>query len=214
MMTLRTRPRRWETLETRELPTTLASMTTFREVRDATASSRGGLGHPVVVGVDGGDASLRAVKVAARLLGESGDLILICATRGRRKEASTALHDALKDESYLLSGQARVDECLRTAAELARWHGARTVSTRSEVGDPTAVLHRAAQRVGAGAVVLGGGGARPGWTARRLAGRLDGDRTLIVTDGSVHLRRRSGLTEHSRGIGWNLRWPTPAPGPA
>lgn len=200
MMTLRTRPRRWEPLETRDVPTALAPSA--------------GLGHPVVVGVDGSEGSLWAVTVAVRLLGDSGDLILICATRGRRREVSTGLHDALKDESYLLSGQAAIDECLRTAAELARWHGARTVSTTSEVGDPTAVLLRAAQRAGAGAVVIGTGSARPGWTARRLATRLDQDVTLIVTDGSSHLRRRSVVTGRSRGSEWILRWPTPAPGPA
>ena len=149
MSTLRTRPRRRERLETRPGPTDpgLAPPIDARGVR---VESHAGFGRPVVVGVDGSDASLRAVKVAVRLLGDSGDLILICATRRRRKEASTTLHDALKDESYLLSGQAGVDETLRTAAELARWHGARTVSTMSEVGDPTTVLHRAAGRVEAG----------------------------------------------------------------
>lgn len=213
MMTLRTRPRRWEPLETRDVPTALAAHPPLRTVRRVPAGLTG-TGDPVVVGVDGSEGSLRAVKVAVRLLGDSGDLILICATRGRRKEKSTGLHDALKDESYLLSGQAGIDECLRTAAELARWHGARTVSTMSEIGDPTAVLHRAAQRVGAGAVVVGTGSARPGWTARRLAARLDADVTLVVTDGSVHLRRRSVATEPVRGSEWIVRWPTPAPGPA
>ena len=182
MSTLRTRPRRWERLETRPMPTD-PGLAPPIDARGVPVKSHAGFGRPVVVGVDGTDASLRAVKVAFRLLGDSGDLILICATRRRRKEASTTLHDALKDESYLLSGQAGVDETLRTAAELARWHGARTVSTMSEVGDPTSVLHRAARRVEAGAVVIGTGGTRPGWIARRLAGRLDADVTCAVGQG-------------------------------
>ncbi len=83
MSTLRTRPRRWERLETRPGPTDpgLAPPIDARGVR---VESHAGFGRPVVVGVDGSDASLRAVKVAVRLLGDSGDLILICATRRRR----------------------------------------------------------------------------------------------------------------------------------
>lgn len=212
MSTLRTRPRRWERLETRPGPTDPALAPPI-DARGVPVPGHAGFGRPVVVGVDGTDASLRAVKVAVRLLGDSGDLILICATRRRRKEASTTLHDALKDESYLLSGQAGVDETLRTAAELARWHGARTVSTMSEVGDPTSVLHRAARRVEAGAVVIGTGGTRPGWIARRLAGRLDADVTLIVTDGSVHLRRRAARVDDVRDTTWTFPWPAPAPRP-
>ncbi|WP_439029615.1 universal stress protein [Gordonia terrae] len=201
MRTLRPRRDRWERFESRDARTILDP-------------SRQGLGRRVVVGIDDGEASLRAVKVAAAMLGDSHDLILLCATRRRRTEADTELHDALKHESYLLTGRAGIDERLRTAAELAKWHGARQVSTMSEDGDPVAVLHRVAQRTGAGAVVVGTGRGRPGWTARRLARRLDDEVALIVTDGSVHHRRQAVPADELRDTTWHFPWPVPAPEPA
>ncbi|SDU48352.1 universal stress protein [Gordonia westfalica] len=164
------------------------------------------VGRPVLVGASGSEASRRAVKAAVRATGGTSDVILVCATRrSRRDEAPTGLHDALKDESYLLTGQATVAEQLRTARELAFWLGARSVATYSDFGDPVTVLHHAADRFGAGTVVLGAAGGRPGWTARALRRRLDPGIDLVVTDGAVHHRRRFEARQPSTwGIGWAL----------
>ncbi|WP_238422882.1 universal stress protein [Gordonia sp. 'Campus'] len=169
-------------------------------------------GRPVVVGIDGTDAALRAVAVAAKGLVDADDLILVCATRRRRGRPDTRPHDVLKDESYLLTGPAIVDEHLRTARELATWHGARTVSVMSAVGDPTAVLGRVANDVGAGALVLGTDAGRPGWTARSLARRLDPAVELIVTDGSARYRRRAVTADTPRRPSWAFAWPAPVQG--
>ncbi|OOL33125.1 Hypothetical protein GQ85_023 [Rhodococcus rhodochrous] len=151
------------------------------------------------------------MKLAVRTVGDSRTLVLICATRpSRRPEPPTDLHDALKDEAYLLTGQASVGEHLRTAAELAKWHGARLVTTTSEHGSPVPVLQRVAARVGAGAVFIGSDGPRPGWTPRRLGARLDRGVELIVTDGAVHHRRRTAIREVSEPrVSWPASWPAP-----
>ncbi|GAA11327.1 Usp family protein [Gordonia sp. CNJ-863] len=171
-------------------------------------------GRPVVVGVSGSEASRRAIKTAVRATGGTSDVILVCATRrSRRDEAPTGLHDALKDESYLLSGQATVAEQLRTARELAIWLGARSVVTATDLGDPVAVMQRAVERFGAGAVVLGTSGRRPGWTARSLARHLDAEVDLVVTDGTRHHRRRFTTREASlRTLRWTPGWTVPQRG--
>ncbi|MFL1599533.1 universal stress protein [Gordonia amicalis] len=171
-------------------------------------------GRPVVVGVSGSEASRRAIKTAVRATGGTSDVILVCATRrSRRDEAPTGLHDALKGESYLLTGQATVAEQLRTARELAIWLGARSVEIVTDFGDPVTVLQHAADRLGAGAVVLGTSGRRPGWTAKSLARRLDSEVDLVVTDGRLHQHRRFATREASlRTIRWTPGWTAPQRG--
>ena len=171
-------------------------------------------GRPVLVGASGSEASRRAVKSAVRATGGTSDVVLVCATRrSRRDEAPTGRHDALKDESYLLTGQATVAEQLRTARELAIWLGANSVTTYTDFGDPVTVLQQAAGRFGAGAVVLGTAGGRPGWTARALGRRLGPAVDLVVTDGVVHHHRRFGTRAESlRTIGWTPGWAVPQRG--
>ncbi len=164
--------------------------------------------RPVLVGISGSEASRRALKAAVKATGGTPDIILVCAARrSRRAQAPTALHDALKDESYLLTGQAVVTEELRTARELAIWLGARSVITHTDFGDPVTVMQHAADRFHVGTVVLGTAGGRPGWAARALARRLDSEVDLVVTDGVTHHRRRSATRSASlrtarRAPGW------------
>lgn len=148
--------------------------------------------RPVLVGVSGSEASRRALEAAVKATGGTADLILVCATRrSRREQAPTALHDALKDESYLLTGQAAVAEQMRTARELAIWLGARSVVTHTGYGDPVTVVEHAADRFDVGTVVLGTASGRPGSTARALARRLGDGVDLVVTNGVTHHRRQT-----------------------
>ncbi|GAC82519.1 universal stress protein [Gordonia paraffinivorans] len=158
-------------------------------------------GRPVVVGISGSESSRRALKAVVRAGGP--DLVLVCAYARRREEAAGGFADVLKDEAYLVTGRAVVDEHLRTARELALWLGARSVLTRSEVGNPSTVLCDAARDVNAGAVVVGTSSGRPGWAARSLARRLDEDVELLVTDGVVAHRRRAAVARTDvRGVRW------------
>ncbi|WP_461418254.1 universal stress protein [Gordonia sp. GN26] len=181
-----------------------------RWVASPAASEPQGLStrRPVLVGISGSEASRRALKAAVKATGGTSDVILVCATRrSRHEQAPTALHDALKDESYLLTGQATIAEQLRTARELATWLGARSVVTHTGFGDPVTVLEHAADRFGARTVVLGTAGGRPGWMARALARRLDDGVGLVVTDGVTHHRRRAATRAAAertvrRASGW------------
>ncbi|MEO9330272.1 universal stress protein [Gordonia aurantiaca] len=181
----------------------------LRGARWVASPARAGLGdisdrRPVVVGISGSEASRRALKAVVRAGG--GELVLVCAAARRRTEAPTGLHDALKDDAYLLTGSAAVDEHLRTARELALWLGARSVVTRSEFGDPVTVLHDAAGDLGAG-VVVGTSSGRPGRTARRLSRRLGRGVELVVTDGDrAHRRRFGAVRRDTRPVVPGVRW--------
>ena len=67
----------------------------------------------VVVGTDGSDSSLRAVEKAGSIAGANAKLIVATAYLPQGEDARAA--DALKDESYKVSGSAPIYAILREA---------------------------------------------------------------------------------------------------
>ena len=71
----------------------------------------------VVVGTDGSDSSLRAVEKAGSIAGADAKLIVATAYLPQHEDARAA--DALKDESYKVSGSAPIYAILREAKDRA-----------------------------------------------------------------------------------------------
>jgi len=76
----------------------------------------------VVVGTDGSDSSLRAVEKAGSIAGANAKLIVATAYLPQNEDARAA--DALKEESYKVSGSAPIYAILREAKERATAAGA------------------------------------------------------------------------------------------
>ena len=72
----------------------------------------------VVVGTDGSDSSLRAVEKAGSIAGADAKLIVASAYLPQHEDARAA--DALKNESYKVSGTAPIYAILREAKERAQ----------------------------------------------------------------------------------------------
>ena len=120
----------------------------------------------VVVGTDGSDSSLRAVDRAGTIAGADAKLIVASAYLPHGEDARAA--DALKDESYKVSGSAPIYAILREAKDRARAAGAKDVEERSIVGAPVDALVGLAEEVGADLLVVGNVG------LNTIAGRLLG----------------------------------------
>ena len=75
----------------------------------------------VVVGTDGSDSSMRAVEKAAQIAGDDAKLIVASAYLPQHEDARAA--DALRDESYKVSGTAPIYAILRDARERAHAAG-------------------------------------------------------------------------------------------
>jgi nucleotide-binding universal stress UspA family protein len=120
----------------------------------------------VVVGTDGSDSSLRAVDRAGTIAGADAKLIVASAYLPHGDDARAA--DALKDESYKVSGSAPIYAILREAKDRARAAGAKDVEERSIVGAPVDALVGLAEEVGADLLVVGNVG------LSTIAGRLLG----------------------------------------
>ena len=120
----------------------------------------------VVVGTDGSDSSLRAVDRAGTIAGADAKLIVASAYLPHGDDARAA--DALKDESYKVSGSAPIYAILREAKDRARAAGAKDVEERSIVGAPVDALVGLAEEVGADLLVVGNVG------LNTIAGRLLG----------------------------------------
>src|ERR1700761_1445230 len=96
----------------------------------------------VVVGTDGSDSSLRAGEKAGSIAGENSKLIVASAYLPQHEDARAA--DALRDESYKVSGTAPIYSILRDAKERAHQAGAKNVDERPIVGAPVdALVHLA-----------------------------------------------------------------------
>src|SRR5947208_571687 len=87
----------------------------------------------VVVGTDGSDSSLRAVEKAGTLAGADAKLIVATAYLPQHEDPRAA--DALKGESYKVSGSAPIYAILREARERAHAAGAANIEERSVDGD-------------------------------------------------------------------------------
>ncbi|OBI91767.1 universal stress protein [Mycobacterium sp. 1245805.9] len=120
----------------------------------------------VVVGTDGSDSSFRAVDRAAQIAGDDAKLIIASAYLPQHEDTRAA--DALRDESYKVSGTAPIYAILQDAKERARKAGAKNIEDRSIVGAPVDALVKLAEDEKADLLVVGNVG------LSTIAGRLLG----------------------------------------
>jgi nucleotide-binding universal stress UspA family protein len=120
----------------------------------------------VVVGTDGSDSSMRAVEKAAQIAGENAKLIVASAYLPQHEDARAA--DALREESYKVSGTAPIYAILRDAKDRAHAAGAKNIDERPIVGAPVDALVQLAEEEQADLLVVGNVG------LSTIAGRLLG----------------------------------------
>jgi nucleotide-binding universal stress UspA family protein len=120
----------------------------------------------VVVGTDGSDSSFRAVDRAAQIAGADAKLIIASAYLPQHEDTRAA--DALREESYKVSGTAPIYAILQDAKERAHNAGATNVEERSIVGAPVDALVKLAEDEKADLLVVGNVG------LSTIAGRLLG----------------------------------------
>ncbi|ORB75239.1 universal stress protein [Mycobacterium scrofulaceum] len=120
----------------------------------------------VVVGTDGSDSSMRAVDKAAQIAGPDAKLIVASAYLPQHEDSRAA--DALRDESYKVSGTAPIYAILQDAKERAHKAGAKNVEERPIVGAPVDALVKLAEDEKADLLVVGNVG------LSTIAGRLLG----------------------------------------
>ncbi|MDT5223072.1 MAG: hypothetical protein QOG19_479 [Mycobacterium sp.] len=120
----------------------------------------------VVVGTDGSDSSMRAVAKAARIAGPEAKLIIASAFLPQNEDARAV--DALKGESYKVTGTGPIYEILHDAKERAHNAGAKNVDERAIEGAPVDALVHLAESEKADLLVVGNVG------LSTIAGRLLG----------------------------------------
>jgi nucleotide-binding universal stress UspA family protein len=120
----------------------------------------------VVVGTDGSDSSFRAVDRAAQIAGADARLLIASAYLPQHEDTRAA--DALKEESYKVSGTAPIYAILQDAKERAHAAGAKNVEERSIIGAPVDALVKLAEDEKADLLVVGNVG------LSTIAGRLLG----------------------------------------
>ena len=120
----------------------------------------------VVVGTDGSDSSMRAVDKAARIAGPEARLIIASAFLPQNEDARAV--DALKGESYKVTGTGPIYEILHDAKERAHNAGAKNVEERAIEGAPVDALVHLAEEENADLLVVGNVG------LSTIAGRLLG----------------------------------------
>ncbi|ATA28800.1 hypothetical protein MLM_2507 [Mycobacterium lepraemurium] len=119
-----------------------------------------------MVGTDGSDSSMRAVERAAQIAGPDAKLIVASAYLPQHEDAWAA--NALREESYKVSGTAPIYAILRDAKERAHQAGAKNVDERPIVGAPVDALLHLAEEEQADLLVVGNVG------LSTIAGRLLG----------------------------------------
>ncbi|HVQ86285.1 MAG TPA: universal stress protein [Mycobacterium sp.] len=120
----------------------------------------------VVVGTDGSDSSMRAVDRAAQIAGADSRLIVASAYLPHHDDTRAA--DALRQESYKVSGMAPIYAILQDAKERAHAAGAKNVEERPIEGAPVDALVKLAEDEKADLLVVGNVG------LSTIAGRLLG----------------------------------------
>ena len=120
----------------------------------------------VVVGTDGSDSSMRAVDKAAQIAGPDARLIIASAYLPQHEDTRAA--DALRNESYKVSGTAPIYAILQDATERAHKAGAKNVEERPIEGAPVDALVKLAEDEKADLLVVGNVG------LSTIAGRLLG----------------------------------------
>ena len=121
----------------------------------------------VVVGTDGSDSSLRAVDKAGQIAAGSGAKVIVATAYFPQAEDHRAA-DVLKDEGYMMAGNAPIYAILREAKDRAKAAGATDVEEKAVVGAPVDALVDLAQEVKADLLVVGNVG------LSTIAGRLLG----------------------------------------
>ena len=121
----------------------------------------------VVVGTDGSDSSLRAVDKAGQIAAGSGAKVIVATAYFPQGEDRRAA-DVLKDEAYMMAGNAPIYAILREAKDRAKAAGATDVEEKAIVGAPVDALVDLAQEVKADLLVVGNVG------LSTIAGRLLG----------------------------------------
>ncbi|MFW3171102.1 universal stress protein [Geodermatophilus sp. CPCC 206100] len=115
----------------------------------------------VVVGTDGSESSLRAVRRAGALAGACGArLVIVCAyepPRADDREVRRA-QEVLGDDAYQVIGVGPAEETVRAATERARSAGATDVYPISVVGAPVEALLDVCRREQADLLVVGNRG--------------------------------------------------------
>lgn len=120
----------------------------------------------VVVGTDGSDSSMRAVDKAAQIAGPDAKLLVASAYLPQHEDGRAA--DALRNESYKVSGTAPIYAILQDAKERAHKAGAKNVEERPIEGAPVDALVKLAEDEKADLLVVGNVG------LSTIAGRLLG----------------------------------------
>jgi len=109
---------------------------------------------------------MRAVEKAAQIAGPDAKLIVASAYLPQHEDARAA--DALRDESYKVSGTAPIYAILRDAKDRAHAAGATNIDERPIVGAPVDALVHLAEQEKADLLVVGNVG------LSTIAGRLLG----------------------------------------
>ena len=132
----------------------------------------------VVVGTDGSESSLRAVRRAGALAGACGArLVIVCAylpPRADEREIRRA-RDELGEDDYQVVGSAPAEDTVRVAAEQALVAGAGEVEQVAVVGSPVETLLDVVAHARADLLVVGNRG------LSSLKGRLIGSVPADVT---------------------------------
>lgn len=141
----------------------------------------------VVVGTDGSPSSLRAVDRAGQIAAESNATLFIATGYFPQKDDTRAA-DALKDDGYMVRGNAPIYAILREARERAKAAGAENIEERPISDAPAAALVDLAEEVGADLLVVGNVG------LNAILGRL------FSVPGNVSSRAKSDvLIVHTAG---------------
>lgn len=121
----------------------------------------------VVVGTDGSDSSFRAVDRAAQIAAGANARIIVATAYFPQSEDQRAA-DLLKDDGYMVSGNAPIYAILRDARDRAKAAGAQEIEEKAVVGAPVDALVDLVEEVGADLLVVGNVG------LSTIAGRLLG----------------------------------------
>ena len=108
----------------------------------------------VVVGTDGSESSLRAVDRAAKIAAESNAKLIIATGYFTQPEDKRAA-DVLREEAYMVQGNAPIYAMLHDARDRAKAAGAKNIEDRPIKAAPVQALVDLAEEVGADLLVVG-----------------------------------------------------------
>lgn len=113
----------------------------------------------IVVGTDGSPPSLRAVRRAAEVAGDSSaPLVVVCAYNPSPESEVEKAQDELKEEAFQVVGSAPAEDTLREATDVARTAGATEIDTVAMQGAPVNSLLETAEQRSADLLVVGSRG--------------------------------------------------------